>query len=246
MAHLAELAVVANSNMMREQLLCLVAETDGGGECRQRWSVEASRWLADDDCRQWWSVMTVDIDGGVVIDHHQSPESDSGYCESWKFSVEVNDAGTWTRVPEKCVEFVEEYMNGERYRMDSEVIASHALKFAKSVGVRNDGKDVWVFDIDETLLSNLPYYVDHGYGWKFSVEVNDAGTWTRVPEKCVEFVEEYMNGERYRMDSEVIASNALKFAKSVGVRNDGKDVWVFDIDETLLSNLPYYVDHGYG
>ena len=62
----------------------------------------------------------------------------------------------------------------------------------------------------------------------------------------MEFVEEYMNGERYRMDSEVIASNALKFAKSVGVRNDGKDVWVFDIDETLLSNLPYYVDHGYG
>ena len=62
------------------------------------------------------------------------------------------------------MEFVEEYMNGERYKMDFEVVASYALKFAKSVGVRNDGKDVWVFDIDETLLSNLPYYVDHGFG----------------------------------------------------------------------------------
>uniref|UniRef100_A0A453BB05 Acid phosphatase n=1 Tax=Aegilops tauschii subsp. strangulata TaxID=200361 RepID=A0A453BB05_AEGTS len=23
----------------------------------------------------------------------------------------------------------------------------------------------WVFDVDETLLSNLPYYAQHGYGW---------------------------------------------------------------------------------
>ncbi|GKB07375.1 acid phosphatase 1-like protein [Tanacetum coccineum] len=55
-------------------------------------------------------------------------------------------------------------MNGERYRSDSEVIASYALKFAKTVGVGNDGKDVWVFDIDETLLLNLPYYAGLGYG----------------------------------------------------------------------------------
>ncbi|GJU39291.1 acid phosphatase 1 [Tanacetum coccineum] len=99
--------------------------------------------------------------------HHQSSgiiNDEDGYCKSWKFAIEANDAGTWTRVPEKCVKFVEEYMNGERYRSDSEVIASYALAFAKSVAVGNDGKDVWVFDIDETLLSNLPYYVDHGYG----------------------------------------------------------------------------------
>ncbi|GJX49681.1 acid phosphatase 1 [Tanacetum coccineum] len=76
----------------------------------------------------------------------------------------INDAGTWTRVRVKCVKFVEKYMKGERYNSDSKVIVSYALPFAKSVAVGNDGKDVWVFDIDETLLSKLPYYVDHAYG----------------------------------------------------------------------------------
>ncbi|KAL7173916.1 hypothetical protein ACSBR2_033221 [Camellia fascicularis] len=35
---------------------------------------------------------------------------------------------------------------------------------ALSVELGEDAKDVWVFDIDETLLSNLPYYADHGFG----------------------------------------------------------------------------------
>ncbi|KAF5955846.1 hypothetical protein HYC85_008702 [Camellia sinensis] len=39
-----------------------------------------------------------------------------------------------------------------------------ALEYAKSVELGEDAKDVWVFDIDETLLSNLPYYADHGFG----------------------------------------------------------------------------------
>ncbi|CAL5336939.1 unnamed protein product [Camellia sinensis] len=39
-----------------------------------------------------------------------------------------------------------------------------ALEYAKSAELGEDAKDVWVFDIDETLLSNLPYYADHGFG----------------------------------------------------------------------------------
>lgn len=49
--------------------------------------------------------------------------------------------------------------------MDLERVSNEASVFAKSVGVEKDGNDVWVFDIDETLLSNLPYYADHGYGY---------------------------------------------------------------------------------
>lgn len=59
---------------------------------------------------------------------------------------------------------MQEYMNGDRYRSDSEVIADYALEYAKTVNVAGDGKDAWIFDIDETLLSNLPYYANHGYG----------------------------------------------------------------------------------
>ncbi|KAK4479112.1 hypothetical protein RD792_014623 [Penstemon davidsonii] len=86
------------------------------------------------------------------------------YCESWRFTVETNDAGSWSRIPEKCVDFVKEYITGERYSSESEAVADSSLAYAKSVGLSGNGKDAWVFDIDETLLSNVPYYAIHGFG----------------------------------------------------------------------------------
>ncbi|OWM76522.1 hypothetical protein CDL15_Pgr005486 [Punica granatum] len=35
---------------------------------------------------------------------------------------------------------------------------------ASGLDVKGDGKDVWIFDTDETSLSNLPYYARHGFG----------------------------------------------------------------------------------
>ncbi|KAM7519487.1 hypothetical protein LguiB_018449 [Lonicera macranthoides] len=84
------------------------------------------------------------------------------YCDSWRFAVETNDAGSWTQIPARCEGFVKDYMTGDKYSSDSEVVAESSLKFAKSVEVT--GKDAWFFDIDETLLSNLPYYAVHGFG----------------------------------------------------------------------------------
>ena len=87
------------------------------------------------------------------------------YCNSWRFSVETNDVGYWDQVPSRCVSYVQDYMTGDGYRSDSEVAASYALGFAKTVKIAGDGKDAWVFDVDETLLSNLPYYAVHGFGY---------------------------------------------------------------------------------
>lgn len=53
---------------------------------------------------------------------------------------------------------------GKKYRFDLEMVAREASAYARSVEVAGDGKDAWVFDVDETLLSNLPYYQDHGFG----------------------------------------------------------------------------------
>lgn len=76
--------------------------------------------------------------------------------------METNDAGEWRTVPKRCVDYVKEYMTGERYRSDSEMVADKSLEYVKTVKLT--GKDAWVFDIDETLLSNVPYYADHGFG----------------------------------------------------------------------------------
>lgn len=78
------------------------------------------------------------------------------------------------------------------------------------------------------------------------METNDAGKWSGIPKRCIGYVKEYMTGDGFRSDSEIVADNSVEFAKTVNVAGDGKDAWVFDIDETLLSNVPYYAAHGYG
>ncbi|XP_039011115.1 acid phosphatase 1-like [Hibiscus syriacus] len=54
-------------------------------------------------------------------------------------------------------------MTGRGYKMDIDRVSDEAGVYAKSLELSGDGKDVWIFDIDDTLLSNLPYYVEHGY-----------------------------------------------------------------------------------
>ncbi|KAI9191992.1 hypothetical protein LWI28_016490 [Acer negundo] len=106
----------------------------------------------------------------IQISPHKIPDrkirvdDDGLYCDSWRFSVETNDAGIWSYIPSRCVKFVQDYMTGDRYSSDSAVVSGFCLDFIKTVNVSGDGKDAWVFDIDETLLTNLPYYVDHGFG----------------------------------------------------------------------------------
>ncbi|CAN1286223.1 Acid phosphatase 1 [Linum perenne] len=56
-------------------------------------------------------------------------------------------------------------MLGERYHLDSEVVIGEAMRYADGLKLAGDGKDVWVFDVDETTLSNLPYYAKHGFGY---------------------------------------------------------------------------------
>ncbi|KAK4601809.1 hypothetical protein RGQ29_011075 [Quercus rubra] len=102
--------------------------------------------------------------GEVVSDHRKIRIDDDVYCESWRFSVETNDAGYWSTIPARCVQFVQDYMTGDQYRYDSEVVAENSVRFAKTVEISDSGSDGWVFDIDETLLSNLPYYQFHGFG----------------------------------------------------------------------------------
>ncbi|KAL3524125.1 hypothetical protein ACH5RR_016959 [Cinchona calisaya] len=85
-------------------------------------------------------------------------------CTSWRFAAETNNLSPWKTIPQECAGYVEEYMTGRAYGIDLERVSKEAGNFAKRVELKDDGKDVWVFDVDETLLSNLPYYSQHGYG----------------------------------------------------------------------------------
>ncbi|KAI3720868.1 hypothetical protein L2E82_31866 [Cichorium intybus] len=96
-------------------------------------------------------------------------------CTSWRVAVESNNLGPWITIPTECADYVEEYMSGRAYDFDLQTVSKEARVYAKSLELGDDGMDAWVFDVDETLLSNLPYYSDHGFG----LEVFDCAQFDR-------------------------------------------------------------------
>ncbi|KAM7504605.1 hypothetical protein LguiB_003509 [Lonicera macranthoides] len=86
------------------------------------------------------------------------------HCTSWRFVVETSNISPWKTIPQECADYVKDYMTSRAYKIDLERVSKEAELYAKSVELNGDGKDVWIFDVDETLLSNLAYYADHGYG----------------------------------------------------------------------------------
>ncbi|KAG8381563.1 hypothetical protein BUALT_Bualt06G0134600 [Buddleja alternifolia] len=93
-----------------------------------------------------------------------SPDEIKLHCLSWRVAVEANNLSPWKNIPEECADYIKEYMTGIGYIFDLKRVSNEAGIYAKSVDLSGDGKDAWIFDVDETLLSNFPYYADHGYG----------------------------------------------------------------------------------
>ncbi|KAI3432156.1 uncharacterized protein J3R85_007554 [Psidium guajava] len=85
-------------------------------------------------------------------------------CDSWRFAVEANNVNPWKTIPQECADYVRAYLMGKAYGFDLDKVSNEAGIYAGSVELSGDGKDAWIFDIDETLLSNLPYYAEHGFG----------------------------------------------------------------------------------
>ncbi|KAF8724952.1 hypothetical protein HU200_020671 [Digitaria exilis] len=123
-----------------------------------------------------WNVK-LEIDNDIPLIHtlrpllssaagHQSRRRNYGGvpCDSWRFAVETNTIRGWATIPASCEEYVGNYMLGGHYRRDSRVVVDEAIAYAEKLKAAGNGKEVWVFDVDETTLSNLPYYAEHGFG----------------------------------------------------------------------------------
>ncbi|KAJ1297290.1 hypothetical protein BS78_01G364600 [Paspalum vaginatum] len=90
----------------------------------------------------------------------QAPE-DSG-CLSWRVMVEANNARGWRTVPDQCVAYVRGYMTRGQYLRDLAGVMEQASAYVDQADA--DGLDAWVFDIDDTCLSNLLYYEGKQFG----------------------------------------------------------------------------------
>ncbi|KAL7198508.1 hypothetical protein ACSBR2_020906 [Camellia fascicularis] len=87
------------------------------------------------------------------------------YCESWMMNVEMNNIRGFEVVPEECIDFIGKYMTSSQYKADSEkAIEGSSFYLSSCCSFKGDGKDAWIFDIDDTLLSTLPYFKTHHFG----------------------------------------------------------------------------------
>ncbi|XP_061358385.1 stem 28 kDa glycoprotein-like [Gastrolobium bilobum] len=83
-------------------------------------------------------------------------------CASWRLGVEAHNFIDWKTIPQECEEFIGDYMLSEQYRSDSKTVNREAYFYARDLEIASN--DIWVFDVDETTLSNLPYYANNGFG----------------------------------------------------------------------------------
>ncbi|KAJ6973839.1 acid phosphatase 1-like [Populus alba x Populus x berolinensis] len=87
------------------------------------------------------------------------------YCESWRINVELNNIKGFEVVPQECVDFTKHYMKSSQYTADSErAIEEARLYLSSCCSLEGDGKDAWIFYVDDTLLSTIPYFKKHGFG----------------------------------------------------------------------------------
>lgn len=101
----------------------------------------------------------------IEMKEEQEAAGRKRYCESWRVNVEVNNIKAFAVVPEECTGYIGNYMTSYQYRADSErAMEECQLYLSSCCCLKDDGKDAWIFDIDDTLLSTLPYFMDHNFG----------------------------------------------------------------------------------
>ncbi|GLU07803.1 hypothetical protein SLE2022_247500 [Rubroshorea leprosula] len=87
------------------------------------------------------------------------------YCESWRINVELNNIREFDVVPQECVDYIRKYMTSSQYVADSHRAVEEVIVYLSSCcSLKGDGKDAWIFDVDDTLLSTIPYYKKNGFG----------------------------------------------------------------------------------
>ncbi|WVZ67101.1 hypothetical protein U9M48_016232 [Paspalum notatum var. saurae] len=92
---------------------------------------------------------------------------DDPYCLTWRVMVEANNAKGWRAVPPQCVAYVATYMAWGQYHRDVAAVAGQAAAYATQINNNApaaDGLDAWVLDVDDTCLSNHPYYQAKQFG----------------------------------------------------------------------------------
>ncbi|KAK9265843.1 hypothetical protein L1049_027076 [Liquidambar formosana] len=70
-------------------------------------------------------------------------------------------------------------MTSTQYKVDSErALEECTLYLSSCCTFKGDGKDAWIFDVDDTLLSLVPYYKKHHFGGE-KLNMTSLEAWMR-------------------------------------------------------------------
>lgn len=157
-------------------------------------------------------------------------------CVSWKWAAETNNARDWSVVPDECVSSVADYVNLSplggltQYQSDIRTVVSYASTHLTTLNPSQNGKDIWIFDLDETLLSDLPYYrrpdVNYG-GFPFDeAKFNEWIAAGELPgiEDVVALYNEVLN-KGFKIVIISGTSDDFREARYKNLRNVGVDGW---------------------
>ena len=110
-----------------------------------------------------WNILSFGFGGGNGGGRGESLRK---YCESWRMNVEMNNVRWFEAVPQECASHIEKYMTSDQYEADSVKALDEVRLYLATCccGSNPDGKDAWIFDVDDTLISTIPYYKKHGFG----------------------------------------------------------------------------------
>ncbi|KAH7843004.1 hypothetical protein Vadar_011700 [Vaccinium darrowii] len=80
-------------------------------------------------------------------------------------NVELHNIRKFEVVPKECTDYIGKYRNSVQYRVDSERAIDECTMFlSTSCSLKRDGRDAWIFYVDDTLLSTVPYFKKHHSG----------------------------------------------------------------------------------
>ncbi|KAK7278512.1 hypothetical protein RJT34_23542 [Clitoria ternatea] len=120
-----------------------------------------------------WNILNQKRGNGLKI-------SLQNYCESWRMNVEIHNIRDFKVVPEECTEYIGKYVRSTQHKVDSGRATDECLVYlSTSCNLKKDGKDAWIFDIDDTLLSTVPFYKNNLYGGK-NVNVTALEEWMSI------------------------------------------------------------------
>ncbi|GAQ87357.1 hypothetical protein KFL_003480010 [Klebsormidium nitens] len=90
--------------------------------------------------------------------HYKNHGAQIKDCKSFFLNIEVGNLNDWV-VPAGCGSFVKDYTENGQYAADFAAVVETVRAYVNTLGPpASDGLDLWMLDIDETSLSNVPFF----------------------------------------------------------------------------------------